>query len=1023
MKRSPHFLLLICILAAATAGYAGNDTPVEVPQPDPVLEAWRWQYFAEADDLASVRVVDVAVQDSAVWFATDRGVSRYDGVAWTTYTEEHGLSNNDVRAIAFGPDGTVWAGTASGVSRLDSTKWVTLQGPPTLAGQAVNDLVVGVDGGVWVATDTCAARWADNAWQVFTEAEGLPDHRVNGLALAPDGSIWFATERGAARYDGSSWRSYRQGQGLLGPSVTSVFASNDGAVWFAQYGVGLSRLHNGRWTAYRESDGLPDAHVRQVAETRDGTIWALCRSGIARSEAPGGPGLSNSSGPRSWTAYPRRILPGLGEPFAAGVDPKGALWIGGRGSRGLARFDYPGDRWTEYHLDRVAGSATGGGIGQTGDGILWFGADRGALRLDGEDWTRVRDLDGPVRGVYTDGEGAVFLFGRDGEGGAVYRVGRNGATAVRPGLGGDEIHAVCRTRDRSLWAWAAGSRKGLLRWREGASSWEAEAPEDPKLPSQIAGMVAAPDGSLWIAGRSHALYRRSRGGRWERYAVLRPDEIHAILASSDGSLWIAYGGGGGGLTRLNPDMTTAHYTVHEGLVHDEVHALCEGRNGTVLAGTSGGVSCFDGVAWVPLTGSPLMDVRTLFVSRDGALWIRTASGNAFRYWNDGEGPKTRLDDAPASVSAEGNVSFAWDGRDRWSPVSMPIRFSYRLDGADWTPFSDRIRTPLFSLPDGPHTFEVRAQDPDLNIEPTPAVHRFVVEAPLWKQPWLLALVGILVAAVAMQTRRILARDRALGRANQELNALNEELRDKSDALETANVRLQEMDTLKTDFFSNVSHELRTPMTAIKGYIDNLLDRIPGPLNERQDRYLTRMRDNTDRLTRLINDLLDLSRIDRGRTDLLQLSVAKIQVRSVVAEIVEGLRPVADESMLKLTMTGDDVQAMADRDRLAQVVTNLVHNAIKFTDAGGEVAVEVRSDGEGQVLTSVRDTGRGVPEEDYDKIFDRFYQVRADAPRQAGTGLGLPIAKELVELQGGKIWVESEVGVGSTFTFTLSEVDA
>ncbi len=296
-------------------------------------------------------------------------------------------------------------------------------------------------------------------------------------------------------------------------------------------------------------------------------------------------------------------------------------------------------------------------------------------------------------------------------------------------------------------------------------------------------------------------------------------------------------------------------------------------------------------------------------------------------------------------------------------------------------------------------------------------------------PWGMALLIALLVVIAFQTYRAVHRNHqlrasneALDKANEEVAALKRDLGHQSEELEQANVRLQEMDALKTDFFSNVSHELRTPMTAIKGYIDNLLDRIPGPLNERQDRYLTRMRDNTDRLTRLINDLLDLSRIDRGRTDLLQLSLAKIQVRSVVAETVEALRPVADESALKLTMTGEDVQAMADRDRLAQVVTNLVHNAIKFTDAGGEVTVEVRSDGQGQVITSVRDTGRGIPEEDCDKIFDRFYQVRADAPRQAGTGLGLPIAKELVELQGGTIWVESEVGAGSTFTFTLSEVE-
>ncbi|MDP6779481.1 MAG: hypothetical protein QGI83_22190 [Candidatus Latescibacteria bacterium] len=317
MKRSASLIPLICSVLVTQAAYAGSETPVDVPRPDPVTEAWRWQFFTEADGLVSVRVVDVAAQDSAVWFATDRGLSRYDGVSWTSYTEDDGLPDADVRAIALGQDGTVWAGTASGIARLDTAKWVSLGGPRVLSGRAVNDLVVDAEGGLWAATDTCAARWIGGEWQVYTDVDALPDHRVNGLALAPDGAVWFATERGAARYDGSTWRSYHQGKGLLGPSVTSVFVSRDGAAWFSQYGVGLSRLHNGRWSAFSEADGLPDAHVRQVVQSGDGSIWALCLSGIAQSQAAGSPSS------RAWTAYTRRSLPGLGEPLAAGVDPKG----------------------------------------------------------------------------------------------------------------------------------------------------------------------------------------------------------------------------------------------------------------------------------------------------------------------------------------------------------------------------------------------------------------------------------------------------------------------------------------------------------------------------------------------------------------------------------------------------------------------------------------------------------------------------------------------------------------------------
>lgn len=280
----------------------------------------------------------------------------------------------------------------------------------------------------------------------------------------------------------------------------------------------------------------------------------------------------------------------------------------------------------------------------------------------------------------------------------------------------------------------------------------------------------------------------------------------------------------------------------------------------------------------------------------------------------------------------------------------------------------------------------------------------------------------LLSLVALQSWRLWRRGRLLRASNSALSEANKNLFGLNQQLQTAERQLQEADAIKTEFFSNVSHELRTPMTAIKGYIDNMLDGITGDVTEKQGRYLTRVKANADRLTRLINELLDFSRIDRGRLDLLQIDIGNLPVTEVVRDAVENLRPVAEDLNITLTSGGPDLYANADRKRLTQIVTSLVDNAIKFTESGGEIAVSVKQDGTGHVQTIVQDTGRGMAPEELDRIFDRFYQVSVDGASQPGTGLGLPIAKELVNLQGGDIWVRSQVGVGSTFIFTLPQAD-
>ncbi|MBZ0168219.1 Histidine kinase [Candidatus Methylomirabilis lanthanidiphila] len=247
-----------------------------------------------------------------------------------------------------------------------------------------------------------------------------------------------------------------------------------------------------------------------------------------------------------------------------------------------------------------------------------------------------------------------------------------------------------------------------------------------------------------------------------------------------------------------------------------------------------------------------------------------------------------------------------------------------------------------------------------------------------------------------------------------------ELSEMNQALEASHRRLRELDRAKSDFLLNVSHELRTPLTAIKGSVDNMLDQITGPLSEPQQRYLLRVQANTDQLVRLINDLLDLARIEEGRV---QLTPALFSVSGLVGEVLDALRPIATEKGLRLQLIGleDPLIAYADGDKVTQILMNLIGNAIKFTPNGGQITVTARQvkSADERVEIAVTDTGEGIPTEDLPHIFDKFYQVQLGRQAKAkGTGLGLSIAKSLVELQGGCIWAKSQVGRGSAFVFTL-----
>lgn len=255
-----------------------------------------------------------------------------------------------------------------------------------------------------------------------------------------------------------------------------------------------------------------------------------------------------------------------------------------------------------------------------------------------------------------------------------------------------------------------------------------------------------------------------------------------------------------------------------------------------------------------------------------------------------------------------------------------------------------------------------------------------------------------------------------------LNNLYQNLEDQVAArtkdLMEANQELAKANRLKSEFLASVSHELRTPLTSIIAFTELMLERIPGNLSERQEEYLQDIFQSSRRLLTSINDLLDLAKIEAGR---MQLVLSDFRVGEVLSDVDRRMRPVAIKKGIRLNCEScpELPRVRADRSKVEQIILNLVSNAIKFTPSGGTVTLCGNYRDESSVVIMVRDTGIGIRREDQALIFESFRQADSPTSRsQRGWGLGLALAKHLVGMHGGQIWVDSEPGKGSTFFFTL-----
>lgn len=270
--------------------------------------------------------------------------------------------------------------------------------------------------------------------------------------------------------------------------------------------------------------------------------------------------------------------------------------------------------------------------------------------------------------------------------------------------------------------------------------------------------------------------------------------------------------------------------------------------------------------------------------------------------------------------------------------------------------------------------------------------------------------------IAVRVKAMLALKEAREAAEQRARDLEVAVAERTRQLQLALEDLQKADRYKDEFLSVVSHELRTPLNAILGFTSMLDDGVAGPLTDEQHGYLTQVLQGADRMMELVSNLLDMSRMAAGR---FSVDTHAEPFEPLVERALEAVRPLASRKGISVQTdlcVPEDV--VLDDERTVQVLTNLVQNALKFTDQGGQVVVKAFLR-EGELVTEVKDTGIGIPPEELPRLFHAFAQVDMSSTREVGgSGLGLSLAKGIVEAQGGHIGVRSEPGVGSTFWFTV-----
>ncbi|MCC7335226.1 MAG: response regulator [Pirellulaceae bacterium] len=1041
--------------------------PYQLVEPNKLNEPWRWQSYPNLSGKGVTCLCEG--REGSVWFGVSDGLIRFDGLHWTNYTRAQAKLTGPTSFLTAVSNGNIYAGSENELSRFNGESW-----EPWIAGQpnsnfqiqcvteaSADALVIGTAlGPMWLYRDAAvlftipkhqqaAEELVSGLGLKSSEVELLPDEiasQLNGHV----GIISAVMVQGEGEGEGegeqrttwlsiggewvlrldekpsdglNGWKLYGQQDGLATRGKARLLVSNN-TVWRIAYVVRLVAerydASTNRWVSTENFESITHraGSVSLPTQTVDGTIWVgghrelfALRDGV-------------------WTQYdePSHAIAANDTPLVLGTS-RGALWVAGRRQE-VNCLDTTSRRWKTFeNLNYQC---------ESHDGTKWFVDHEGAVVSERQDqWLKYGIDDGMIQAaaaIIRVKQGGVLVTGsHEGMTACAWFDGTNWHRKQFSDFGAiAEPRALLQAADGTIWI---GSHMDEIHEEEfqgwvrvtlpssvGAEITYARFPP-PVLHREVCyGIAQTADGDLWFAGRRMWKYD---GIKWTE--VTRVPELNSSIKDwlqvmPDGSLWA--GSRSFGIFQFNGSSWQQHST-ENGLLSNRVVSMASAGPNRIWVATDKDYSIFDGRQWTnsvlpqPLTMS--RETGDLRCPGDGSIWINrfpykwfeaTVYGQlsepsdvpfrTFRFTPDQQGPKTRITLVQDQVAPPGNLLVQWQGGDAERVTEEhQLQYSWRLDDQPWSLFSPETAQVLLSIPSGTHQLQVRARDSDLNVELVPATANFTVLAPVWRQAWFVVTMLGMTAVIAgmlfylFRLHERYAVDIARAQAEQAEQATAAKLR----------------------FFTNISHEFRTPLTLILGPVEKLLGSAK-PLQASENRSMLELvRRNAGRLLDLVNQLLDLRKLDAGA---MQLQPTQADMVEFVKCEVDAFELMALDKNIDLQFTSNSPYQLScfDNDKLRKILSNLISNAIKYTPPCGVVTVELLLNSE-SVEVVVRDTGVGIPTEELPQIWNRFYRAKGDSnATHAGTGVGLALTRELVELHRGQISVESQLGEGTTFRVHL-----